>query len=255
MRCLRLFFVIPLFLTSVACEQSPSPESSSPVDVPEAVAEEIAADPYQDYCFAGSARLPLTETNGDDCILTINTSGPLDITNMQSTSFIANLSDFARYKRKGFESFSIIVRTPTGPPKVSRGSYVYVPFDVYNDGPVPDVFAEGTVRIDNKERGTAMKPLADLARNNLPPSEWPPLELVSAQLRITHVENMEEDEDDKKRAAFMRKAGIETGRQYIKGNMSFEIAKFGPGGKNFGPISFSFATVYDWNYMPAVGAE
>lgn len=230
-------------------------QASVEYDNAEYYPDEAYHDPYMDFCLQGS-RLDVDPNTlkGDDCIF--RTEGRLrgDMTDPNATAFIARVSDFPALENAGIDSFGIDIKVGQQAPKISEGVYSVIPYSILSteNKKLPRVMVHLSPIYGNSPFAAMMSPDVEKFKSSVfaKPEDYPPYEILSATLTITHVEDIPLSDDEKETQKLMKEAGMLTGQQYVKGTFTFAVKKFGPDGSDFGPETFTFGSRSDWSYYP-----
>ncbi|MGY5351809.1 hypothetical protein ACXGQW_04480 [Wenyingzhuangia sp. IMCC45533] len=212
-------------------------------------------DPYPEYCLVGRILdIDADKLNGDDAILKTEGRNRAGEVNTKITSFTVSLSNFDGLKEANISSLSLDVKLGLKPPKFEVGNFTLTPYSILTteqkELPEVMVFLHDLDRSSSFE--AVMQPDVEKIINSeiYQPDTYPAYIIAAASLEITHVEDMKLDEDELETQKIQAEMGMETGQQYVKGFVSFTIKKFGPKGKDFGPHTFTFASVNRWAYFP-----
>ena len=226
-------------------------------DFSEDQGDEEYYDQYAEFCLQGSKLDvdPSTITD-DDCIFRIEGRNRADLSAPKTNAVFAGVSDFGALRKAGIDSFEINIKIGPQAPKIETGVYTVVPYSVLGAEikPLPSVMAHlHAIKADSDSVFNAvMRPDVEKLKKSavLGPSDYPDYEIVSATLKVTHVEDIPLPEDAKESQEIPDEMRMLTGQQYVKGTFTFSIKKLGPNGSNFGPETFTFGSINDWRYLP-----
>ncbi len=227
-------------------------------DYEDEYADEAYYDPHMEFCLRGSKLDidPNTLTD-DDCIFRTEGRTRGDPTDTKITAFIASVSDYAPLEEAGIDSFSIDIKTGTDAPKITPGVYTVSPYTILSteSTSLPDAMVHLSAMNADSVFSAVMSPDVEKLKQSEFASEdsYPPYEILSATLTITHVEDIPADDDAKLRQKMEKEMGMLSGQQYVKGTLTFAVKKFGKAGSDYGPETFTFGSINDWTYFPNLG--
>jgi len=263
MRILKISLLVTcFFLVLSACNTTPKSEGAKADDPNEKNASTQAEEdpktyrePYPEYCILGDNLdvdpYSIKKHDGE-----IETKGRTrgDVNDPKVNSFTTTFSGYDVLKNAGIKHITIDVKAGHDTPKFTKGTFILEQFASMSleSKPLPDVMVFVSDFDKSSTFEAVMKPDAEAIKNSssYSPDTYPSYIIEGATLVITHVEDMVLDEDEKESQKFQAKMGMVTGKQYVKGKVSFSIKKFGPKGANFGPKTFTFASINDWAYFP-----
>jgi len=262
---MKKVLIILVFFCLIACEKENSNYSAQindELNYEDDYKDDYDAnyiDPYPEYCFFGAkANIDNLKTLGDDCKTKIlGNNRPAD-DEPNATGVVIYISGHQSLTDVGIKTFYHAVSTGNRDPKYSVGTYAMVPYSLFLDEnkKLPNITAS-IIDFDSRNTLVSINSPEDAVKlMNAPlatPDSLPPFEIVTSTLKITHVEDLSLNEDELLTQKQLAKSGMLTGRQYVKGSISFMIKKLGVTGNNYGPQTFTFAGINDWSYL--VNAE
>ncbi len=212
-------------------------------------------EPYPEYCLVGNVpNVDPYKLNSDDAILKTEGRNRTDINDPKTTSFSASLSNFKGLEKAGISSITIDVKAGRDKPKFKIGDFVLKPYAILNteEKKLPEVMVFLHDFDQSSSFESVMQPDVEAIKKSAfyTPETYPSYIIVAASLNITHVEEIKLNKDELEQQKLQAEMGMITGKQYIKGFISFTIKKFGSKGADFGPQTFTFASVSDWAYFP-----
>ncbi|MBF7071811.1 hypothetical protein ISG33_00175 [Glaciecola sp. MH2013] len=211
-------------------------------------------EPYPEYCLSG--KVNVTEsTNIDefDCEIAVEGKNRGDINNPNAMSVSVTLQDNEQLNNAGIKYFTLDAEVTGDAPKFAIGTYTLAPFALLSteQKTLPAIMPFLHDFDSSSSFEMVMPPDLPLFANNSSSAKdnRPPYLLESASFTITHVEDIALDEDEKEQQEMMKSMGMITGKQYVKGTISVSIKQFGSSGNDYGPATFTFASINSWTFM------